>query len=55
MHVFKPERNNPQQLTVRAALFRLKLFPGPVDLRNANINDDPSAVSRSTSTEAFLR
>ena len=55
IYVFKPEKGNPHRLTVRAGLTRLTLFPGSVDLRIANVNDDKSAVSRSTPTAAFIR
>eukprot|EP00752_Nemacystus_decipiens_P005082 g4612.t2 len=55
IYVFKPEKASPQRLTVRAGLTRLTLFPGSVDLRIANVNDDKSAVSRSTPTAAFIR
>lgn len=54
-YVFKPEKGFPHRLTVRAGLTRLTLFPGSVDLRIANVNDDKSAVSRSTPTAAFIR
>ena len=55
IHVFKSEKHNPQRLTVRAGLTRLTLFPGNVDLRIANVNDDRSALSRSTPMAAFIR
>ncbi len=55
IYVFKPEKGTPHRLTVRAGLARLTLFPGSVDLRIANVNDDKSAVSRSTPTAAFIR
>lgn len=55
IYVFKPEKGNAHRLTLRAGLTRLTLFPGSVDLRIANVNDDKSAVSRSTPTAAFIR
>eukprot|EP00903_Cladosiphon_okamuranus_P014233 g13222.t1 len=55
IYVFKPEKGNAHRLTVRAGLAKLTLFPGSVDLRIANVNDDKSAVSRSTPTAAFIR
>ncbi|CAN0410454.1 unnamed protein product, partial [Ectocarpus sp. 12 AP-2014] len=55
VYVFKPEKGSPHRLTLRAGLTRLTLFPGSVDLRIANVNDDKSAVSRSTPTAAFIR
>ncbi|CAM9483080.1 unnamed protein product [Ectocarpus sp. 4 AP-2014] len=55
VYVFKPEKGSPHRLTLRAGLTRLTLFPGSVDLRIANVNDDKSAVSRSTPTAAFVR
>ena len=55
IHTFKSEKHNPHRLTVRAGLTRLTLFPGNVDLRIANVNDDRSALSKSTPLAAFIR
>lgn len=55
IHVFKPEREDPQKLTVRVGLTRLTIFPGHVDLSMTNVNDDMSALSRSTPISTFMR
>lgn len=55
MHIFKPEKHNPQSLTIRAGLIKLNMFPGHVDLRIANINDNMAGLTKSIPIAVYIR